>query len=387
MGRWSRDAGIAVTTSAARGLVLAAGRSRRMGALKPLLPLDDVPAAVRAARAFSDVGVLPLVVLGFSAADIAPALGEADIEFIVNDDFDQGMSSSVRAGLAAVEHQGGARWTGVLPADCCLVRPETVGRLGRAMVSAGTDVVYPVFEGRRGHPPLLGPGAQALVLAAPPEATLRDVLAGLEVRALDVAVDDIAVLLDMDDKADYERVAELARRERLPDAGECEALLERRGTPRAVREHAESVAVVVRALGEALQPAGAYLDLALLDAAARLHDVARDEPDHAAAGARWLTGAGHPRVAAVVALHMTAPARPPQIPDEAELLFLADKLVDGRRIVTLEERLQRTLARFAGDPEAEAAARRRLQEAAGVAAAVERLTGRPLARLVAAPSG
>ena len=50
-------------------------------------------------------------------------------------------------------------WVGILPADCCLVRPETVGRLARAMSEPAADVVYPVAAGARGHPPLLRPAS------------------------------------------------------------------------------------------------------------------------------------------------------------------------------------------------------------------------------------
>ncbi|MBM3146845.1 MAG: NTP transferase domain-containing protein, partial [Actinobacteria bacterium] len=53
-----------------QGVVLAAGLSSRMGALKPLLPVGGLPAVVRSSRAFTDIGVEPLVVLGYQAARI-----------------------------------------------------------------------------------------------------------------------------------------------------------------------------------------------------------------------------------------------------------------------------------------------------------------------------
>ena len=370
-----------------RGLVLAAGTSRRMDALKPLLPVGDRPAVIRAARVFSDVGVRPLVVLGFAAETVAAVLREAAIEYVVNEGFEAGMFSSVRAGLGAVGESDGS--VGILPADCCLVRPETVGRLARAMREAAADVVYPIAAGTRGHPPLLGARARRLVLAADPRSVLREVLGEVEDWAVEVQVEDGAVLLDMDDRPQYERVLELVEDEGLPDEDQCEALYRREGTPQPLREHAAVVAAVARALGGALQPSGAHLNLELLDAAALLHDIARGAPDHAAAGARLLADAGYPRVAAVVAHHMDLPGEPPAVPGEAEVLFLADKLVAGGRGVTLDERLRATVSRFSGDAQAVAAAEARLAAAGQVAAAVERLTGRALADILASarPAG
>ena len=365
---------------AVRGVVLAAGTSRRMDAFKPLLPVGDHPAVIRAARAFSDAGVRPLVVLGFAAETVAPVLSEAGIEFVVNEGFEAGMFSSVRAGLRAAGEVDG--WVGILPADCCLVRPETVGRLARATRVAAADVVYPVAAGARGHPPLLGARARRLVLAAGPGSVLREVLGDVEEGAVEVPVEDGGVLLDMDDRLQYERILELVKDEGLPDEDQCEVLYRCEGTPQQVREHSALVAAVARALGRALQPAGAHLSLELLDAAALLHDIARGAPDHAAAGARLLADAGYPRVAAVVARHMDLPGEPPAVPGEVEVLFLADKLVAGGRVVPLDERLRATVSRLAGDAQAVAAAEARLAAAGEVAATVERLSGRALADIL-----
>lgn len=365
--------------AAASGIILAAGRSRRMGALKPLLPVGDSPAVLRAATAFSDVGVHPVVVLGYAADTIAPVLREAGVEFVVNRGFADGMFSSVATGLGAVSPCDD--FTGVLPADCCLVRAETIGRLARAMTTARSGVVCPVAGGRRGHPPLLGEPARQRALAAPRDAVLHEILREMESIAVDVPVPDGGILLDMDEPDQYERMRELSRREGLPDAARRAALL--RHTPPRVREHGVMVAAVAEAIGGALQPAGAHLQLALLKAAALLHDIARQERDHAAAGARRLVEAGYPRVASVVARHMDLGDEPAGIPDEAEVLFLADKLVDGSRVITLDERRRRADLRFGTDERASAAAQLRLAAAGQIAAAVERLSGRGLERVLA----
>jgi len=65
------------------------------------------------------------------------------------------------------------------------------------------------------------------------------------------------------------------------------------------------------------------------------------------------------------------------------VLYLADKLVRDATVVPLERRLADTLEHLAGDAAACGAARRRFRAAMRVAAEVERLTGRPVDRLVA----
>jgi hypothetical protein len=290
------------------------------------------------------------------------------------------MYSSVAAGLAALPRD--RCLVGVLPADCPLVRPESVGRLAREAFAGEHAVVYPVRQAERGHPPLLTPSVQAEVLRADPPGGLRELLAAYEENALDVPLDDPGVTLDMDEPRDYARVTHLAATERLPNGVACDRLHAERGTSSSVRAHSATVARVAVALGRALNAAGAYLELELLWAAAQLHDICRDEPDHATRGAAWLTAAGFPRVAAVVAKHMDQVEPLPAIPGEGELLFLADKLVCNDRLTRLERRRVETMVRLADDTPARRAARRRYDSAAQLATAVESIAGRPLTALV-----
>jgi molybdenum cofactor cytidylyltransferase len=362
------------------GVVLAGGKSERMGELKPLLPLDGVPAVLRCVRAFTDIGVDPVVVLGFSASRVADVLAGCGVPHVVNHGYERGMYSSVATGVAAADPA--AEWLAVLPVDAPLVRAETIGGLARAAVVEGrAEVVYPTSEGRRGHPPLFRQSLRESVLSREPAGGLRALLAEHDDRALEVPVADPGVLVDMDTPDDYERVAGLARDERIPSPGECRRLLARWDAPAPVRAHCEAVAGVAAGLGRALNETGACLHLALLEAASLVHDVSRDQKDHAAAGAARLTAAGYPRVAAMVARHMDVSEPLPRIPGESEVLYLADKLVAETAVVSLQHRLEEATAQFRGDDRAVAAATRRLESAMTIAIAIERLTGRPLLRL------
>lgn len=372
----------------AAGIVLAAGLSRRMGSPKPLLRLAGVPAVVRAARSFTEIGVVPVVVLGHSADDVAAVVRGEGVQTIVNQDYHRGMWSSVTCGLRALGDDRSWDWLAVLPADCALVRPETIGAVVRTAQSqaaeAGCEVVHPVYGGARGHPPLLSRRVVAAALRSDPPGGLRQVLAEWDERALEVPVGDPCVGLDMDDAEQYARSDGLAGREAVPDDGECLRLQARHAMPERVRRHCAAVMRVADALATALTGAGLYLDRRLLRSAALLHDLARGggADDHAAAGAGLIDAAGYPRVAAVAARHMDVTHPLPALPGEAEVLYLADKLVLGGDVVTLDHRLAVTAARFSREPAAAAAAHRRLRAAMELARSVEALAETSLAGIV-----
>ena len=139
----------------------------------------------------------------------------------------------------------------------------------------------------------------------------------------------------------------------------CMALLRAAGTPDPVIAHCRAVADKALQLADQAEALGVSPDRELLFSAALLHDVARAEPDHAAVGAAWLRTMGYPAVADCIALHHDWDA---DTLDEAALLYLADKYLQGEREVSLDERFARSRSRCE-TAEALAAHDRRLQAA------------------------
>ncbi len=183
-------------------IVLAAGRSSRMGELKPLLPLGDGTVLGRAVGAFLEAGVSDLrIVVGWRGAEIAAVAHDLGVPVVTNDDWRRGMFSSAATGIASLG--AGVEAFFLLPADCALVRAETIGRLARAALPAAAPVTYPLREGRRGHPPLIARAALPDDLTSEPAEGLRGLLARHDGAACEVAVDDPGVLIDLDEPADY----------------------------------------------------------------------------------------------------------------------------------------------------------------------------------------
>ncbi len=117
-----------------------------------------------------------------------------------------------------------------------------------------------------------------------------------------------------------------------PDDAGCRQLFQLCGTPAPVIAHGQAVA---RCAAELAQQLSFPVDMQLLTAACLLHDLTRGTEDHPRSGAEVLARAGYSALAEVVAVHHDLPE---EAGAEACLLYLADKLVQGERRVSLEER-------------------------------------------------
>jgi CTP:molybdopterin cytidylyltransferase MocA len=364
-------------------VVLAAGRSSRMGEFKPLLDVEGRSLLARAIGAFKEAGVDDVVVGPAHRRDeVAPAAEAAGARVLTNPEYDRGMYSSLRVGVLGLDDAAGRFF--VLPADIPLVRPETIGRLirqGRAARSAAgspVEVAVPEHGGAPGHPPLLAAALRREIRAADPPGGLRELLDARAAATARVPVDDLGVLLDADTPDDVARLRERAPREALPGVQRCLALLAARPVPRERIAHSLVVAGVAASLAAALNARGQHLVAPLVTAGALLHDIARDQPHHAVAGADLVGGLGYPRVAAVVRCHARLGARAADEPDEAQAVYLADKLVQGTEVVGLEARFAARFERWAADPDALAGVRERKEEAQRVLRRVEQVLGGPI---------
>ena len=363
-------------------LILAAGLSERMGAFKPLLPLAGPSALERCVALFRAAGVGRVsVVCGHRGGETAAAARAAGAAAVPNPDFAQGMYSSVRAGVAALDPASEAFF--VLPVDIPLVRPATVRRLLEAAEAAGEggwDVFYPVFAGARGHPPLLAARLAPAVLEHSGRGGLRAVLEAREAAARDLAVADAGVLRDMDRSEDYAAMAERAARLEIPTDEEIAALWDLAGTLQETRDHCRAVARAAAGLGAALERAGQPVDGDLARAAALLHDLAKGQRRHEEAGARFLERHGLAALAPSVAGHRDLALGPGEPFTAREVVFLADKLVRGVESVPLEQRYREKMDQWAHDPAVQAEISGRLDRARDVAARFAALAGAPAER-------
>ena len=333
-------------------VILAAGFSSRMGEFKPLLDLAGMTVLERTVGLFRRAGVRDVrVVTGHRAEELAPLLEQLGVREVRNPRYQDGMFASVKAGVATIGEDTDAFF--VHPVDLPLVRPATVTKLIEAFDRQEAGIVYPVFNELRGHPTLIAGWLAPEILQWGGSGGVRGVLVQWERIAHETEVADEQVLRDMDTPEDYRSLRERAKRSHIPSEAECRVLLDDlfRVEPHIVR-HGKAVAEVAVRLGEELNRAGCRLDMPLLAAAGLLHDLARKEPNHAQTGARYLREMGFDAVAELVATHMDISVSEGEPIGAAEVIYLADKVVQGERRVPITERFSATMERHAHDPAA-----------------------------------
>jgi molybdenum cofactor cytidylyltransferase len=186
-------------------IVLAAGRSSRMGRPKLLLSIHGRTVIERIVRALGAAGIEDVVVVtGHHGDDIEVRLLGLRCRCVRNPEpKDEDMLGSLRVGLLAL---GSCRAALLALGDQPAIEAPVIEALIRAWHESGASFVRPVHQGRRGHPVLLARALFPAILDAPPGATLRDVLARHQGRDVDVATD--SVLMDIDTPEDWERVRE-----------------------------------------------------------------------------------------------------------------------------------------------------------------------------------
>lgn len=187
-------------------IVLAGGLGRRMGGPnKLLLPLDGQAVVGRTVReVLASRCARVLVVLGFEAERVRRELEGLPVEFVLNENFEEGMGTSVRAGAAAV-HDGSA--VVVCLGDMPLVGAAVIDALIDAY-RAGTNIqaCQPVYEGKRGNPVLWGPASLPALRQLQGDEGARALLRRLGESLALVEVGSGSVLLDADTPEDLQRL-------------------------------------------------------------------------------------------------------------------------------------------------------------------------------------
>jgi molybdenum cofactor cytidylyltransferase len=180
-------------------LVLAAGRSTRMGGPNKLLvDVDGAPLVTRTVDAVlaSQAGPV-LVVTGHMAGDITAALGARPVTVIHNPDFAEGLSTSLRAGLAALPDDV----DGVLVClgDMPRVSAAAIDRLIAAFNPLeGRAICVPVSQGKRGNPVLWDRSFFLEMARVTGDAGAKDLIGRNAELVCEVAVEEPGILYDVD---------------------------------------------------------------------------------------------------------------------------------------------------------------------------------------------
>ncbi|HKO61011.1 MAG TPA: nucleotidyltransferase family protein [Pyrinomonadaceae bacterium] len=181
-------------------IILAAGRSRRMGQFKPLLPFGDGTVVDYCIDNLRGGGVDNIVVVvGHRASELQNHLQRAAVTFAVNPNLESEMSASIACGVHLVP--ASIRAILITPVDHPAVPPIVVTRI----IEAGelNALVVPTWEDRGGHPVLVHAPFRDRLLNLDPERGLRGLFESHSHQVMRLPVDSPYIARDMDTWDDY----------------------------------------------------------------------------------------------------------------------------------------------------------------------------------------
>ncbi len=191
-------------------IILAAGRSTRLGVFKPLLlwpPGSEraLPLIVYQMQQLRAAGIAECVVVtGQRSEEVARAMESMAPRMVWNRDYAEGKATSVRLGVA----EAGNGWLLIVGVD--QPRPASFYRAFLAVAEPDRQLVLPSHGGRRGHPPLFHPSLREALLAVREDTEgMRAVVHHLLPEAQLVEVGPLS-LVDLNTAADVQAVEDIA---------------------------------------------------------------------------------------------------------------------------------------------------------------------------------
>ncbi|MFO7773136.1 MAG: molybdenum cofactor cytidylyltransferase [Dehalococcoidia bacterium] len=184
-------------------ILLAAGQSKRMGMLKQLMALGQSTIVEQAVDNLLGSAVDEvIVVVGYKHDDVITAIGARPVKLVLNPDYEQGMSTSIIAGLKMVR----SRVQAVMIAlgDQPLVDSQTINRLIEELSNHDKGIVVPTYQGSRGHPIIFAIKYKQELLKLKGDVGGRQIIKAHAGDVLEVAVASEGVVADFDTTNDYQ---------------------------------------------------------------------------------------------------------------------------------------------------------------------------------------
>jgi molybdenum cofactor cytidylyltransferase len=189
------------------GVILAAGKSTRLGRPKQLLELGGEPVLLHTVRNATSSHLDQVVlVLGDSASEIADAIGEQGQGLAFNPDYELGQSTSLKLGLSRIDPEAEAVM--FLLGDQPQVSAEIINAVISHFRKTGGSIVMPSYHGTQSNPVLFSRELFPELAKVTGDQGARSVVRAhfSEVHAVEIDADPP---LDVDTEKDYERLRKL----------------------------------------------------------------------------------------------------------------------------------------------------------------------------------
>ena len=183
-------------------IILAAGFSSRMGALKQVMAFKDKPMIRQVAEPLLAAGLQLIVVIGHEWARVQAVLHDIPCQYALNARPEDGMFSSVRLGCRTVPAGEACL---LIPCDCPGIRSETIRQVQTTLEQERDKVIIPTFQGRRGHPAGLPAALIERIRTLPPDTPgLNSLWREQPEMIVHLEVRDPAILRDFDRPEDFQ---------------------------------------------------------------------------------------------------------------------------------------------------------------------------------------
>lgn len=189
---------VELTMKKVAAVIIAAGSSSRLGRPKQLILFAGETLLARAIRVARESGVEPLfVVLGANREEIEAGVDLSRAQIVLNRNWKEGMASSIRAGIDAVEKDT-AEVDGVLLMVCDqpLVTEEHLRRMLAAFRQSGTSSIASLYSGKRGIPAIFPRQSFAELAALKGDQGARSLLSEAQREVIEAALEGGEVDVD-----------------------------------------------------------------------------------------------------------------------------------------------------------------------------------------------
>ena len=186
-------------------VLLAAGRSERMGRNnKLLLTVDGIPLVRKSAISILNSNVTSMtVVTGFDENKIVNALSGLNVNFVKNINFREGLSSSLKAGLANITPTPSA--VIICLADMPKIQPEHINQLIENFDPLkGWEICIPTNNGKRGNPVLIGSRFFPYIFETSGDFGAKQVMKQHSDKIMEVEIGTSDIHFDIDTQDEYE---------------------------------------------------------------------------------------------------------------------------------------------------------------------------------------
>ena len=186
-------------------VLLAAGRSERMGRNnKLLLNVDGIPLVRKSAINILNSNVTSMtVVTGFDENKIVNALSGLNVNFVKNINFREGLSSSLKAGLANITPTPSA--VIICLADMPKIQPEHINQLIENFDPLkGWEICIPTNNGKRGNPVLIGSRFFPYIFETSGDFGAKQVMKQHSDKVVEVEIGTSDIHFDIDTQDEYE---------------------------------------------------------------------------------------------------------------------------------------------------------------------------------------